>query len=94
MKDIRDKLIPVLKNSEAPDMRFPAVQAWATKLMEECKEALSVVLPFNKDELAFLECLQRQGEIRPELISDDQLFCERVSKHPLLHWRMQQAKTE
>jgi hypothetical protein len=94
VNDIRDKLVPVLKESEAPDMRFPAVKAWASKLMEEYKAAISVVLPFNKVEQEFLECLQRHGEIRPELISDDQSFCERVSKHPLLHWRMQQAKTE
>jgi predicted nucleotidyltransferase component of viral defense system len=91
VKDIRDKLIPVLKTSEAPDMRFPVTQAWATKLVEECKTALSAILPFRQNEMEFLEQLQTHGEIRVDLLSNDFDFCERVSQHPLLHWRKQQA---
>lgn len=90
VKDIRDKLIPVLKSSEAPDMRFPATQAWATKLLDECKIALSAVLPFRQNEMEFLQQLQSHGEIRADLLSDDRDFCERVNQHPLLHWRKQQ----
>ena len=91
VKDIRDKLIPVLKTSEAPDMRFPVAQAWATKLVDECKTALSAILPFRQNEMEFLEQLQTHGEIRADLLSNDFGFCERVSQHPLLHWRRQQA---
>jgi predicted nucleotidyltransferase component of viral defense system len=90
VSDIRDKLIPVLKDSEAPDTRFPAVEIWAKKLVDECKSALSIVLPFRNNEVEFLDQLQRHGELHPELISDDRAFCERVNKHPLLHWRAQQ----
>lgn len=53
VKDIRDKLIPVLKESEAPLPRFPLVEAWAKKLVEECKSSLSIVLPFKKMRLIF-----------------------------------------
>lgn len=91
VKDIRDKLIPVLKNTEAPDMRFPATKIWATKLLDECKMALATVLPFRQNEIEFLEQLQKYSEIRVDLLSDDQAFCERVSQHPLLHWRKQQS---
>lgn len=90
VKDIRDKLIPVLKSTEAPDMRFPTIQAWATKLLDECKIALGAVLPFRQNEMEFLDHLQSRGEIRADLLSDDRDFCERVNKHPLLHWRKQQ----
>jgi predicted nucleotidyltransferase component of viral defense system len=92
VKDIRDKLIPVLKDSEIPGTLFPAIQTWATELVADCKTALSLVLPFRKNEIEFLEQLQKHGEIRPELISEDSIFCERVNHHPLLHWRKQQAK--
>ncbi len=88
VKDIRDKLIPVLKESEAPEPRFPVVQTWAKKMVEECKSRMSMVLPFKENEIEFLKVLQQHGEIRPELISDDVDFCERVKKHPLLHWRI------
>lgn len=87
VKDIRDKLIPVLKNTEAPDMRFPATKKWATNLLDECKMALAAILPFRMNEIEFLEQLQKQGEIRMDLLSDDPGFCKRVSQYPLLHWR-------
>lgn len=48
-----------------------------------------MVLPFRKNEIEFLEQLQRYSEIRPELISSDEEFCDRVRTHPLLHWRKQ-----
>jgi hypothetical protein len=89
VKDIRDKLIPVLRDSEIPGTSFPAVKAWAEKLVAECKEALSAVLPFRKNEVEFLNQIQLAGQIRPELISDDPDFCGKVVHHPLLHWRKQ-----
>jgi predicted nucleotidyltransferase component of viral defense system len=92
VKDIRDKLIPVLKDSELPGTLYPAIQSWAVKLVDECKDMLSIALPFRMNEIEFLEQVQRHGEIRPELISDDQNFCERVRQHPLLHWRKQQRQ--
>ena len=53
--------------------------------------ALAAVLPFRQNEIEFLEQLQKYSEIRVDLLSDDQAFCERVSQHPLLHWRKQQS---
>ncbi len=91
VKDIRDKLIPVLKNDMAPDTRLSVIQVWAEKLVDECKSALSSVLPFRSNETAFLELVQREGKIQPELICEDKVLCERISNHPLLQWRAQQA---
>ncbi len=90
VKDIRDKLIPVLKSSEAPGMSFPEVQNWATKLMDECKVAFQAVLPFRENEIEFLDRLQNYGEICPTLISTDGTFRDRINNHPLLNWRKQQ----
>ena len=89
MKDIRDKLIPVLKASEAPESSVSVIQLWANQLVDECKNALSQVLPFNKDEIEFLERFEQQGELCPELISKNQVLCHRINSHPLLHWRKQ-----
>ena len=55
--------------------------------MDECKSALSIVLPFNENEIEFLENVQKYSKIQPEIISSDALFCERIKSHPLLHWR-------
>ncbi len=60
------------------------------KLLDECRIALSAVLPFRQNEIDFLEQLQSHGVIRADLLIDDPDFCERVNQHPLLNWRKQQ----
>ncbi len=92
VSDIRDKLIPVLKSSEAPSFNFKEVEAWANKLVEACKKGLELVLPFQESEIEFLNRVQRHGELNPELVSDDSFFCERILQHPLLQWRIKQVK--
>jgi predicted nucleotidyltransferase component of viral defense system len=92
IKDIRDQLIPVLKNSEAPSYSFKEIEQWANILFDGCKNGLGLVLPFKEHEIEFLTRLQQYKEIKPELISDDDEFCERILKHPLLNWRAKQPK--
>lgn len=88
VKDIRNKLIPVLKSEEIPQMSFQSINQWANQLVDGCKTALSKILPFQAHEIEFLEQLQRFGEIRPNLISDNEDFCQRVARHPSLQWRV------
>lgn len=94
VKDIRNMLIPVLKSSEAPDASFKSVESWANKMVDECKLSLSRVLPFRMNEIEFLEQIQKNKDIRPELLTDDKELCERIKQHPLLHWRKQQINRE
>lgn len=91
VKDIRDKLIPVLKMSEAPLNSKSAIESWANRLVTECREKFATLLPFEKNEIEFLERLWRQGEIRPELISNDENFCMRITHHPSLLWRAKKS---
>lgn len=92
VKEIRNKLIPVLKRSIIPGTRLNDIQFWAEQLVSECKTAFQSLLPFNEQEKLFLTHLDVQGEIKPELLSSDPIFCERVKDHPLLKWRVQQSK--
>ena len=92
LKDIRDKLIPVLKISEVPNNSFKAVEIWANNLFDGCKTGLESILPFQEHEIEFLNRLQQYGEIKPDLISNDSYLCERVLQYPLLHWRVKQIK--
>ena len=91
IKDVRDKLIPVLKNSEIPSTSGREIKAWTDQLVEGCKAGLTKVLPFESNEIEFLERLHKFGEIKPELVSADSGFCERVVQHPSLLWRAKQA---
>ncbi len=89
VKDIRDKLIPVLNKNVEPQ-NYGAVQDWASNLLNECKEALQIILPFRKNEIEFLETVQKNSVIKPDLLTDDQELRERIQQHPLINWRVQQ----
>jgi hypothetical protein len=90
VKDIRDKLMPVLKMSEMPPNSAGAVEVWAKSLVEECREVLATLLAFQENEIEFLERLQKEGKIQPELLSNDDVLCQRISQHPSLLWRTRQ----
>lgn len=91
VKEVRDQLIPVLHKEQLSSFSTNVIKQWANHLVEETKAGLlRTVLPFNDNEIAFLDCLQQHKEIRPELISSDEVFCQRVKEHPLLKWRIQQ----
>ncbi|MBS0358950.1 MAG: nucleotidyl transferase AbiEii/AbiGii toxin family protein [Proteobacteria bacterium] len=92
VKEIRNKLIPVLKRSMIPGTRSKDIQAWGEQLVSECKIAFQGLLPFNEQEKLFLTHLEEQGEIKPEFLSSDPILCERIKTHPLLKWRIQQSK--
>ncbi len=89
VKDIRDRLLPVLKRTEAPDTSSKAIKLWADRLMDECKTRLASVLPFQPQEIEFLDRIQKHGEIRPDLICIDDALCARISRHPSLLWRVE-----
>lgn len=89
VKEIRNKLIPVLKTSMIPGIQTNQIQRWAEQLVTECKVAFQGLLPFDDKEESFLKCLAEQGDIRPELLSLDEGFCQQVKIHPLLRWRTQ-----
>lgn len=90
IKDIRNRLIPVLKRSLIPGTKFHEIQSWAEKLLSECQSAFQIVLPFNEAETAFLSYLE-EGNIKPEVLSSDPVFCEAVVRHPALIWRVKQV---
>lgn len=92
VKEIRNKLIPVLKRSMIPGTHSKEIIIWAEQLVTGCKTALQALLPFNEQEKSFLSALEEQGEIKPEFLSSDEIFCQQVKNHPLLKWHIQQIK--
>lgn len=94
VKDIRDKLFPVLKNTELPNTSERTIRVWASQLVDECRSALYLFLPFESHEIEFLERLRKFGEIKPDLISDDKEFCERLLHHPSLLWQAKKSSKQ
>jgi hypothetical protein len=55
--------------------------------MEECRQALSAVLPFNDTERDFLDLLLDKGEIDSTILTADSALQKRIQQQPLLGWK-------
>lgn len=61
-------------------------------MVAKCREALSVVLPFNGAELAFLDLLLDGGEIDATILTGDADLQWRIQTHPNLEWKAQNVR--
>ncbi len=83
--ELRHQLLPVMRTN--PTISDADHKAWATRLVDECRSALSAVLPLAENERAFLDRLVEHGEIDPTLLTDDEDLKERIATHPGLKWK-------
>ncbi len=91
VSDIRNKLVPVMHRDLIPGTRYQDIERWANHLMDGCRAGLAAVLPFHENEKEFLSLLE-EGEIKPELLSNDDDFCAVVEDHPALLWRIKAGR--
>jgi hypothetical protein len=86
--EIDTQLRPVLREQSMPG----DVRAWGKQLAEDCRKALTVVLPLNAAEREFLDRLLDHGEIVPNLLTDDSALAQRIAGHPMLEWKAQNVR--
>ena len=88
--EVAQQLVPTL---HAGAMRNgETVLAFGRRLVTECQEGLSVLLPFTDKERLFLDKLLDAGIIAPELLTDDSGLRGRIDSHPLLVWKAQNVR--
>jgi len=92
VKDIRNKLIPVLKRDLIPGTTFNDIRPWAETMVNESVNAFEKLLPFHENEIQFLTSLEKDLEIKPEFLSDDENFCNATRNHSALLWRIKANK--
>jgi predicted nucleotidyltransferase component of viral defense system len=83
--DLTRQLLPTLRISPSTSQKIGA--DYGTRLVAECRQALSVVLPFNEAERAFLDLLLDRGEIDPTNLTADLILQKRIQEQPLLEWK-------
>ena len=64
-----------------------AAAEYGARLVEECRKALSIVLPVTDGERAFLDLLLDRGEIDASILTSDTTLQERIQAQPLLEWK-------
>ena len=84
--EIKQMLIPLFHANIAGDGEFD-VQAFAQRLVAECRNELSIVYPLSVDEKEFLDRILTKGQIEPSLITADEELQKRIMRHPMLIWK-------
>ena len=84
-REVDRQLVPLLRAQVAPNREDLA--AWSGRLVTECRERLSVVLPLRVEEVEFLAHLNDRGAIVPELLTADSQMQWLLRSHPGLRWK-------
>lgn len=84
-KDVAEQLVPMLQRDMAP--ADGELTAWTRKMVDNCRTLASTLLPLRANEVEFLDQLNDHGEIRPELITEDQALRALLVQHPMLQWK-------
>jgi len=83
--ELARQLIPTLRVNSS---EFQAESAeYGARLVRECREGLSAVLPLTKSERVFLDLLLDRGVIDPTLLTADTSLQRRIQGQPLLEWK-------
>lgn len=87
--ELENQLVPVIRQQFITE-NMPV--NWAKEMIQQCKDALCIVLPFKDNETAFLNAILDHGELKPKLLTDDAEMIERIKGHPLLQWKAVNVK--
>lgn len=79
------QLFPTLRVN-SPELHVESTE-YGARLVKECREGLSAVLPFTDSERMFLDRLLDWGEIDPTLLTTDPSLQWRIRSQPLLKWK-------
>lgn len=78
-------LIPTLHVRLIKEQGSP--EEYGARLVKECREGLSAVLPFSDAEREFLDLLLDRGVIDPTILTADTTLQRRIQDQPLLEWK-------
>jgi hypothetical protein len=85
-RDLETYLLPLLRKEVLEDLQGDGPD-WKERLLKNCREALSSVLPLRANEHEFLDRLLDQGEIEPECLTGDGALADRIRRHSNLRWK-------
>lgn len=88
--DLVQELLPYLRSAATAHMHDSG--GWAARLIKECRDQLSILLPFSDSEREFLDHILDAGEIIPSLLTADEEMSHRILSHPGLQWKALNAR--
>lgn len=88
--DVDTQLVPMLRFDLRPAKADVAL--WTEALVRETRELMAAVLPLEARELEFVERLNGNGDIAPELLTADAGMQAVIQDHPGLKWKALKVK--
>lgn len=83
-KELQNRLLPLLSRHEL--LSITDKKQWAKNMLNTTYNKLNAILPFRENEIGFLDALLKFGEIKPELLTNNLKFQQRVKLHPAVNW--------
>jgi predicted nucleotidyltransferase component of viral defense system len=68
-------------------------QEYLEQLLDRCHNGLSLILPFSTNEQKFLTYVNKHGQIRPALLTDNADLHRMIFNHPMLQWKVLKVRT-
>jgi len=84
-REISNQLIPTLNRRVVKDL--DDIAGFGRRLVAECKESLSMILPFTNDEMEFFDLLLDKGVIEPVLLTANSEMQQKIDNQPMLRWK-------
>jgi len=88
--ELARQLIPALRVN-SPELQVESTE-YGARLVKECRDGLSKVLPFSKAEREFLDLLLDRGKIDATLLTSDTALQKLIQAQPLLQWKVLNVK--
>jgi hypothetical protein len=82
---VERELVPLLRARVAPAQ--DRVVEWTERLVEECRNLLSALLPLRVEETKFLDRLNERAGIAAEILTGDARLQAAIRSHPGLLWK-------
>jgi len=89
-RELAAQLLPALRERPAPGTG--EAEEYGRKLVDDCRGALSAVLPPRDNEAAFLDLLLDRGEIDGSILTGDRALADRIRAQPLLQWKARHVR--
>jgi hypothetical protein len=90
VSDLENQLLPTL-HTQTIGSREEIIK-YSNKLEAECRKMLTKILPFEDNELAFLNLVLDHGEIDPSLITSDSVLRKKIQDQPMLKWKARNVR--
>ena len=90
-RELAGQLLPALRRRPAAGVG--EVAEYGRRLVDDCRNLLSAVLPLREREVAFLDLLLDRGEVDGSILTGDERLAKRIRAQPLLRWKAREMRS-